>query len=308
MSSRPRSRQRGERIVESVVTEVRSRPAAGHSIADVANRHHLSAEYFHRLFRRLYGAPFAAFVQRVRLDLAVARMRAEPERRLTAIALDVGFNDLSELSRAFKRRFGCPPSRWDRCTALNRVKLSQAPDPLEAIVSDLFPATPATTALGVAMQQIGAERMASLQVPQPHINANLGVGFDRLEAWLAARGQIRDGRHFVGMSSDSPLDTAAHEWRFRLGYPVDDAIEGSAEILVQEHPAMLAATKSCAGGVGSFVEAWDALRRRWLPDSGFVLSAHPAREVYLSDPRPHGFAWWEILCVLPVRNSHTPTV
>jgi len=39
-----------------------------------------------------------------------ARKRAYPERKISTIALDAGFGDLSYFNRAFRRRYGMRPS------------------------------------------------------------------------------------------------------------------------------------------------------------------------------------------------------
>lgn len=304
MLKKPASRQRAEQIVEAAVAMVRAAPTERFDLARISARFHLSAERFHRVFRSLYGAPFASFVRRVRLEQATAIMRAAPTRALTDVALDAGFGGLPEFSRAFRKHYGCAPSAWNRQAALNLVKITQACSALDLAVSQLFPITPEASTDGIVVGAFPPLRVATLRIHQPHINARLAAGFDRLEAWLAARGQLRGERHFMGLSFDSPLDTAAHEWRFNLGYPVDDAIDGSHDVVVSNLPACTAASKPCSGGVGSFIEAWDALRRRWLPSSDYVADGScAAREIYFCDPRAHRFAYWEMQCVLPVKRA-----
>ncbi len=53
------------------------------------------------------------FIMNRRLDLAAERLRrGGPFCTITHVALDVGFNDLSHFSRAFRKRFGRPPLRY----------------------------------------------------------------------------------------------------------------------------------------------------------------------------------------------------
>ena len=58
------------------------------------------------------GATFTEYVLGTapRARASSAHRRAVADRTLTAIAFEVGFGDLSYFNRAFRRRFGAPPS------------------------------------------------------------------------------------------------------------------------------------------------------------------------------------------------------
>lgn len=79
--------------------------------ADVARRHGLSERYLRKLFES-DGTSLTDFVLGQRLTRA-HRMLSDPRcagRSITAIALEVGFNDLSYFNRTFRRRYGATPS------------------------------------------------------------------------------------------------------------------------------------------------------------------------------------------------------
>jgi len=81
------------------------------SVRAVAARHQVTPRYVQRLFEES-GLTFTEYVLAQRLArahrlLTDARLA---ERTLTAIALEVGFGDLSYFNRAFRRRFGATPS------------------------------------------------------------------------------------------------------------------------------------------------------------------------------------------------------
>jgi len=81
------------------------------SVRSVAARHKVTPRYIQRLFEE-FGATFTEYVVAQRLARA-HRLVTDPRltgRTLTAIAFDVGFNDLSYFNRAFRRRFGATPS------------------------------------------------------------------------------------------------------------------------------------------------------------------------------------------------------
>ena len=79
--------------------------------ADVAERQRVTTRYVHKLFER-EGLTFSAFVLDRRLSRA-HRFLSEPrlaDRKISSVAFDVGFGDLSYFNRVFRRRYGATPS------------------------------------------------------------------------------------------------------------------------------------------------------------------------------------------------------
>jgi AraC-like DNA-binding protein len=80
------------------------------SIGSVASHLGVTPRYLQRLFER-DGTTFSAFLLERRLARA-HRMLCEPrsvQRRVSAIAYDVGFGDLSYFNRCFRRLYGATP-------------------------------------------------------------------------------------------------------------------------------------------------------------------------------------------------------
>jgi AraC-like DNA-binding protein len=73
--------------------------------ASIGRRLGVTARFVHLVFART-GQSAGAFVLQRRLVAAAARLRADPAVRVTDIALDTGFTDLSYFCRAFRRQFG----------------------------------------------------------------------------------------------------------------------------------------------------------------------------------------------------------
>lgn len=83
-------------------------PCSLRSLADQAG---LSRFHFLRLFRSVTGTSPHQYLIAVRLRAAAERLRSSADP-ITAIALDVGFNDLSNFNLHFRRNFGMPPRIW----------------------------------------------------------------------------------------------------------------------------------------------------------------------------------------------------
>src|SRR5215472_1374960 len=97
------------------------------SLNKLARVSHFSSFHFHRIFHGITGETLNSFVRRARLERAAQLMTAAPARRVTDIALEVGFPGLAEFSRAFKSHFGINASQWDRREPLEKSKICKAP-------------------------------------------------------------------------------------------------------------------------------------------------------------------------------------
>lgn len=83
------------------------------SLEAVARKAGLSAFHFLRVFAKVLGVTPHQYLLRSRLRHA-ARLLAEGERAVTEVALDVGFADLSNFVRSFRRAAGVSPGGFRR--------------------------------------------------------------------------------------------------------------------------------------------------------------------------------------------------
>ena len=88
------------------------------SVAALAARHRIKPRWVQRLFES-EGTTFTDYVLAQRLRRA-HRLLTDPRcagQKISAIAFDVGFGDLSYFNRAFRRRYGMAPSELRAATA-----------------------------------------------------------------------------------------------------------------------------------------------------------------------------------------------
>jgi AraC-like DNA-binding protein len=99
---------------------LRARDAMDRSYADaldveaLASSVHLSRAHFIRSFHAAFGEPPHRYLQRRRLERAMALLR-ETDRPVTEICLDVGFSSLGTFSRTFRAIVGTSPSAYREC-------------------------------------------------------------------------------------------------------------------------------------------------------------------------------------------------
>ena len=81
-------------------------------ISEVAAKSNLSEFHFFRSFRQAFGITPYQYLLNKRLELA-KELIIKGDLTITQTALHCNFPDIFTFSKAFKRRFGIPPSRFD---------------------------------------------------------------------------------------------------------------------------------------------------------------------------------------------------
>jgi len=111
------------------------------SVAALAHSQGISPRYLQRLLESS-GTSFTARVSELRLQRAAALLRESGSRRISDIALEAGFSDISHFNRLFRARFGDTPGaiRAQSCrAALSDANLDGAAITLSSIgVSERF--------------------------------------------------------------------------------------------------------------------------------------------------------------------------
>jgi AraC-like DNA-binding protein len=90
--------------VQRAIDELRCRLGEPVTLAEIAEHVHLSAERFRHLFMAETGIRFRPYVLELRIETAIASIRAG--KSITEAALDGGFADAAHFARTFKRMFG----------------------------------------------------------------------------------------------------------------------------------------------------------------------------------------------------------
>lgn len=107
-----RARGRGVRVarLQAVKSDIIENLHRQISLDDFAARHGVSPRYVRMLFES-EGKSFSEFVREERLQRARSKLLSPrfDHLRISEIAYEVGFNDLSYFNRAFRRRFGHSP-------------------------------------------------------------------------------------------------------------------------------------------------------------------------------------------------------
>ena len=82
-------------------------------IVPAAARFHLSEQHVYRLIREHTGQSFGAYVEKLRIELAIRLLR-DTTHSVSSISTDCGFNVVNTFYRVFKKHYGVTPSTYRR--------------------------------------------------------------------------------------------------------------------------------------------------------------------------------------------------
>jgi len=287
------------------------------TLARLAHVAGFSPFHFHRLFQARTGETVHAHVRRVRVERAASQMRVAPARPLTDIALEVGFPALSDLSRAFKLRFGIAPSRWNRRDAL--------PDSAQLVTHvRLTDAELAARAQRVRVAVLPRSLFVYTRVFAPYGNQRLVDAYHATRQWLAAIDRAPEDVIFAGMSLDDPAVVPLAQCRYDLGVlfpfgssgvvadiarargaamhvaPPSPPEVAAAGLSARRFAALELATVHLQGDLAAVDVAWQWLYRRWLPGQRRVPANLPAMELFVRLPEEIGWERFDLIACVPL--------
>ncbi|HEY0105833.1 MAG TPA: AraC family transcriptional regulator [Rhizomicrobium sp.] len=99
------------------------------TVAELAAVAGFSPYHFSRLFAARFGESVMGYVRLCRLQAAALRLAGDAPPPLAELAFDCGFESQEAFTRAFRRRYGTPPGRFQRA-ALARQSRSPMERPM----------------------------------------------------------------------------------------------------------------------------------------------------------------------------------
>ncbi|MBS1788762.1 MAG: AraC family transcriptional regulator [Acidobacteria bacterium] len=297
------------------------------SLKTLAQVSYFSSFHFHRIFQGITGETVNNYVRRARLERAAQWMKAAQGRRITDIALEVGFPGLAEFSRAFKAHFGINASAWDRRGALEISKICKAPDDLVFYPLEELERRAEAAGLRVRIGKLDQCRYVYFRVFNSYGNERLMDAYHSLLKWLAQRQTDLDDVVLIGMSSDDPSVTPPEKCSYDLGvvFPkkaedqgiVGEILEsrrrsnrsfvmpdrGECEPLgltIRDFETEDLAVLHCVGDLSAVGTAWQYLFRIWLPASGYQPANAPGFEVFVRTPEQIGWETFDLYGCLPI--------
>ena len=284
MDSRAEYRRRMYRVLEYIDRHL-DQPLELRQLAEVAC---FSPYHFHRLFTAWMGMTLGDYLHGRRIEVGAWLLVNQTERSILDAALSVGFGSGEAFSRAFRRRFGEPPTRWRErvieLRAQNR-NLDQMHSNLDQMLVRLSGDTGHSTTtkeqpdMNVKLTNLPATTVAYLRYTGPY-GPGVGEFWDQtVWPWMKRNGLT--GLAAYGIGHDNPATTDdPSQCRYDACVELPDGTETPADAETTTLPGGRYAVYRFRGTAMEIGRAWDRLLCDWLPDSGLQLESRPCFEYY----------------------------
>lgn len=100
--------------IESAVKYLQTNYGGEITLSRVAALYSVSHEHFSRTFKRETGFGFNEYLTLLRLQKAETMLREAPEKNISQVAYEAGFNDSNYFSDRFQREYGLSPLKYRR--------------------------------------------------------------------------------------------------------------------------------------------------------------------------------------------------
>ena len=291
LDSRAEYRARMHRVLAHIDTHL-DQPLDLATLAGVA---HFSPFHFHRVFAASMGETLGDYM----------RLAAQPRTRVLNLALSVGFGSAEAFTRAFKARFACSPTAWRaQQAALRRANRNPGqvfPQPFTHHEASHNPNKETLMKVKVIDRQ--SATIAYLRHLGSYGDAVARFWQEAYVPW-AVMNRLGPDHARYGISHDDPSITAPAQCRYDACAEVapDFVVNGGAQKAAI--PGGKYAVLAFRGTVAQVGEAWAAILRDWLPDSGLQLDARPSFEYYpkgsVFDPKTGEFECEICIPVVPL--------
>ncbi len=239
------------------------------SLEELAQIACFSPYHFHRIFCGMVGETLAGYIRRLRLEQA-AQLLSQTDRSVTDLAFEAGYETVESFTRAFKDRFGVPPSEYKKTNH-----------------SDFLPKRPDLKTKGAVQMNVQIKEIPSRQVvfvrhTGPY--SECGKAWEKLCMWTGPKGLLQPGVEFVGLCYDDPDITDAEKIRYDACITVTGDVKGEGEVGVQTLAGGLYAMTTHHGSYTKLSETYAKLCGQWAPQNGYEIRSLPSLEVYLNSP------------------------
>jgi len=95
----------------SIVNFLRDNFTQKISMAEVANHANISVSKQERLFKKMFGTTPLMYLQKIRLNAACKKL-CKTKQELSTIAIETGFNDQTNMTRAFRQELKITPLKY----------------------------------------------------------------------------------------------------------------------------------------------------------------------------------------------------
>lgn len=246
-----------------------------------------SSYHFHRIFTAMTGETVAAYIRRLLLQRAAARL-SYSRAPVTTLALDAGYDSVDAFTRAFRALFGMSPSAYRKNGgSLALAALRSKGGPL------FYPQTKDGFSMDIHIKSFPPRLAAATRHVGPYMDC--GSAWNRLCGALAPLGLMGQGALACSICHDDPDITPPEKCRMEACLTLPDGMTKqtpAVQTLLQNKDIYLLTL----GGEGEYASvlvkgpytllhpAYRSLYGEWLPKSGREPAPAPGLEIYHTCP------------------------
>lgn len=238
--------------------------------------------HFNRIFTFVTGESPGSYQKRLRLEKAMYLIKYNLNRKITEIALEVGFGSSAAFNRIFKKHFNCTPNQIRANIQVKKNDESIAPlkirRPECCRYVNIYTIEPFKTFCKEYIGLYGEKNVKSVWCE--HINE------------ARKRNLITEGTSFVGIVYDDPQ--ISHQ-RCRYDCCICTSIPVNEKMRTIEGGRY--AVFSFSGNSEHVFKAYEWIYGTWFPESGYEPGISPGYENYFdifSKPRKSNLIEYEI--------------
>ena len=289
-----------ERRLNAVLDHIEQTYDQPLSLEHLANVAHFSPFHFHRLFKEYVGETPSVFVRRLRLQKALALVEQSPRCTLAEIALECGFAQSSDFTRAFREVYGYPPSKHTKGRAAKDSKIWQDMLSNRGYGFDRPQSAEEGDDFQVRVETLPTKRIAFVRVIGAYQPNRLIAALNRLLDWGRSNG-IYPGAQLASSSPDNPELVPVTRYRMDLCMIVPEGFPESGNMNFTTLPERRYAMVHAYGDIHRVYRAWSFLFASWLPGSGNEPDDAPSVELFRNSDDSTGWSTLDLDCCLPIR-------
>ncbi|HBF89108.1 MAG TPA: AraC family transcriptional regulator [Bacteroidales bacterium] len=229
--------------------------------------------HFHRIIRAHLNESLGSYIVRTRIETA-ASLILYSNLQINEIALRVGYEIPSSFNKAFQKRFACPPTEFkERHTNFNQINYLTMTTLSENIK------------LKPSIKMVKTKKVIFVQSIGSYSDEGTGKAWDKVCEFAQAKKLFGWKTEFIGISHDDPSITDSEKLRYEACIVISKDIKPEGEIGVKEIVGGKYAVFMHKGPYENFQQTYDAIYKKWLPESGYELNEQPCFELYLNEPK-----------------------
>ncbi|MCD0491046.1 AraC family transcriptional regulator [Chromobacterium violaceum] len=267
MDKADRYARRFEKVLDYIASHL-DQPLDVERLSQVA---HFSRFHFHRQFSAYLGVGVARYILMQRLRRASYWLAFQPQRKITAIALDCGFDNPETFSRAFRQALGRSPSEFRRRPDWPDWHARMTPPVRERVASMEVKIVTVEPVMVAALEHLG-------------LPDRVNDSAQRFIAWRKESGlsPVASSQTY-GIAYDNPETSEPERFRFDICGSVGGPVPANPQgVIVKQIPGGRCAVARHRGSHHDLGDTIWHLYREWLPASGETLRDFPVYFHYLN--------------------------